>query len=112
MQVTRACQPFDRTGPAHLHRAWARLSRVWGLGFWDLLILAFILLLIFGTRRLPQIGRSLGGSIRGFKDAITEHVDKQDAEAEREQAQLPPAAPSPPVAAQPQADPRERDTVL
>jgi sec-independent protein translocase protein TatA len=82
---------------------------VWGLGFWDLLILAFILLLIFGTKRLPQMGKSLGGSIRGFKDAITDHVDKQDAEAESEQtrAQLPaPAPPSQPVEA------RERDTVL
>ncbi len=82
---------------------------VWG--FWDLLILAFILLLIFGTRRLPQMGRSMGASIRGFKDAITDHVDRQDAEAEQEQAkaQLPPA---PPAAPHPQLDPRERDTVL
>jgi sec-independent protein translocase protein TatA len=87
-----------------------------GLGFWDLLILVFVLLLIFGTKRLPQMGRSLGGSIRGFKDAVTERVEKQDAEAEAEtqpqqqqQQALPPAAPA---ASQPQLDPRERDTVL
>jgi sec-independent protein translocase protein TatA len=95
---------------------------VWGLGFWDLLIIAFVVLLIFGPKRLPQMGRSVGSSIKGFKDAVTDRVDKQDAEADAEAqslqaptaspqpAELPPA---PPVAGQPaQPDPRERDTVL
>ena len=80
---------------------------------WDILIIAGILLLIFGPKRLPQMGRSLGESMRGFKDAVTDRVDKQDAEAVKEQqapAQLPPAQPTP--AAQPQSDPRERDTVV
>jgi sec-independent protein translocase protein TatA len=78
---------------------------------WDLLIVLLVLVVIFGPKRLPQIGRSLGGSIRGFKDAITERVDRQDAEAEAEAAKaaLPPA---PPTATEPQPEPRERDTVL
>ena len=86
------------------------------LGFWDLLIIAFVLLLIFGPKRLPQMGKSIGGGIKEFKDSVTGHVDKQDAEAEAEAkapAQLPPAQPTEPAAppaAQP--DPRERDTVL
>ena len=88
---------------------------------WELLILVFVLVLIFGPKRLPQMGRSLGSSVRGFKDAVTNRVDEQDAEAEKEQQALPPAQPAPPqpappepVAAQtqPQPDPRERDTVL
>jgi sec-independent protein translocase protein TatA len=49
--------------------------------------LLVILLLIFGAKRLPEMGRSLGSGLRGFKDAIsgetpaeltgvsTEHVD-------------------------------------
>ena len=79
---------------------------------WDILIIAGVLLLIFGPKRLPQMGRSLGESMRGFKDAVTDRVDKQDAEAEPKQ--LPPAQPAAPAppAAQPQSDPRERDTVL
>lgn len=90
---------------------------MWRFGFWELLILVFVVLLVFGPKRLPQMGRSMGASIRGFKDSITNRVEQQDAEAEREQApaQLPPAqsAPAQPaVAAQPQLDPRERDTVL
>jgi len=89
---------------------------------WELLILVFVLVLIFGPKRLPQAGRALGQSFRGFTDAVTDRVDKQDAEAVQEQAQpaqLPPAQPaqpqaSPPepVAAAQQPDPRERDTVL
>jgi sec-independent protein translocase protein TatA len=88
-------------------------------GFWDLLIIAFVLLLIFGPKRLPQMGKSIGGGIKEFKDSVTGHFDKQDAEAEAEAkapAQLPPAQPTQPAAPpeQPQAqpDPRERDTVL
>ena len=87
------------------------------LGFWDLLILLLVAVLIFGPKRLPQMGKSLGGSIRGFKDAITERHEKQDAEAEAEAArpaQLTQAVPTAPAVppAQPAADPREHDTVL
>jgi sec-independent protein translocase protein TatA len=83
-------------------------------GFWDLLIIAFVLLLIFGPKRLPQMGKSIGGGIREFKDSVTHRMDKQDEEAEAESsqpAQLPPAPPAQPQA-QPQVDHREHDTVL
>ncbi len=83
-------------------------------GFWDLLIIAFVLLLIFGPKRLPQMGKSIGGGIREFKDSVTHRMDKQDEEAEAETtqpAQLPPAPPAQPQA-QPQVDHREHDTVL
>ena len=85
------------------------------LGFWDLLILLLVAVLIFGPKRLPQMGKSLGGSIRGFKDAITEHHEKQDAEAEAEAEaarQALPPAPTVVSPAQPAADPREHDTVV
>lgn len=83
---------------------------MWGLGFWDILIILFVVLLIFGTKRLPEMGRSLGGGLRGFKDALTERVEKHDAESDAEETrQLPPA---PPAAGEPQLDPREHDTVV
>jgi len=78
---------------------------------WDILIIAGVLLLIFGPKRLPQMGRSIGESMRGFKDAITDRVDKQDAKAEAERtapAQLPPAQDAQPAP----VDQREHDTVL
>jgi sec-independent protein translocase protein TatA len=90
---------------------------------WELLLIVFVLVLIFGSKRLPGMGRSMGGAIKGFKDSVTERTEKHDAEHEQEQvaqqqaqAQLPPAqpvaAPPEPVAAEPQVDPRERDTVV
>jgi sec-independent protein translocase protein TatA len=51
-------------------------------------LLALIVLLIFGARRLPEIGRSLGTGMREFKDSVT-GADKQQA--------LPPAQPVQPV---------------
>ncbi len=55
-----------------------------------------VLLLIFGARRLPEIGRSLGSGIREFKGAIT-------GESEKPEAPAPPIAPPPAEA--PSADP-------
>ena len=36
-----------------------------------LLILLVILLLLFGAKRLPEMGRSLGSGLRGFKESIS-----------------------------------------
>jgi sec-independent protein translocase protein TatA len=62
--------------------------------------LVVILLLVFGARRLPEIGRSLGSGMREFKDSITGET-KQPAPPTISQA-APPASP-PPAAAQPAA---------
>jgi sec-independent protein translocase protein TatA len=36
-----------------------------------ILFLLIVVLLVFGAKRLPEIGQSLGGGMRGFKDALT-----------------------------------------
>ena len=41
-------------------------------GVGELLVIAFIVLLIFGPGKLPQIGKALGDGIRSFKKATTE----------------------------------------
>jgi sec-independent protein translocase protein TatA len=41
------------------------------VGFPELLVLGMVLLLIFGPKRLPEMGRSLGRGAREFKDSIT-----------------------------------------
>ncbi len=41
---------------------------MFGLGPTELILIAVILLLIFGARRLPDIGKGLGGAIREFKN--------------------------------------------
>ena len=42
-----------------------------GIGITELLVVLGIVLVIFGGRRLPQLGRDLGAGMREFKDSIT-----------------------------------------
>lgn len=48
----------------------------------ELIILVVILLLVFGSRRLPEIGRSLGKGMREFKDSVTGKDEEPEAEPE------------------------------
>ena len=41
------------------------------VGFPELIVLGLVLLLIFGPKRLPEMGRSLGHGMREFKDSVT-----------------------------------------
>lgn len=41
-----------------------------GIGIWQLLIVAVIVVLLFGTNKLRTLGSDLGASIKGFKKAI------------------------------------------
>ena len=40
------------------------------LGFGELVVIFAIILLLFGARRLPEIGRSMGEAIKQFQDAV------------------------------------------
>jgi sec-independent protein translocase protein TatA len=42
-----------------------------GLSPWEILIVFLAILLLFGAKRLPEIGGSLGKGIRGFKESIS-----------------------------------------
>ena len=42
------------------------------LGIPELLVILFIIILIFGANRLPDIGRGIGKGLRNFKDATRE----------------------------------------
>lgn len=57
-----------------------------GISIWQLLIVLGIVILLFGTKKLRNIGGDLGGAIRGFKKSMNEDDpkngdDKQDKEA-------------------------------
>ncbi|GBD25079.1 Sec-independent protein translocase protein TatA [bacterium HR30] len=46
------------------------VASVFGLGFGELVILLVIVLIIFGAGRLPELGESLGRSIRNFRKQL------------------------------------------
>jgi sec-independent protein translocase protein TatA len=47
------------------------------LGIPELMIILFIIVLIFGATRLPEIGKGIGRGIRNFKDATREGQDEK-----------------------------------
>ena len=80
-----------------------------GIGIWELLILLLVLLLVFGPKRLPEMGRQLGKGMREFKDSVSGSGkdDDDDGHTVDEVAELPAADPATTSA----APTRERDTV-
>lgn len=52
-----------------------------GIGIWQLIIIAIIVILLFGTKKLRGIGGDLGGAIKGFKKALHDE-DKAAPEVE------------------------------
>jgi sec-independent protein translocase protein TatA len=71
---------------------------------WHIVLILLIALLLFGGKRLPEIGKSLGSGMREFKDAVTGHSSAD----EEPQPELPPAEVT---AASTTATPTERETV-
>lgn len=47
-----------------------------GISIWQLLIVLVIVALLFGTRRLRNLGSDLGASVKGFRSAMGEDEDK------------------------------------
>jgi sec-independent protein translocase protein TatA len=44
-----------------------------GINIWQLLVLILIVILLFGTNKLRNIGADLGGAIKGFRNAMREN---------------------------------------
>ena len=52
-----------------------------GISIWQLLIVLGIIILIFGTKKLRNVGSDLGGAVKGFKEAVNnpeKDADKAD----------------------------------
>jgi len=62
-----------------------------GLGLKELLVILVIVALLFGTKKLKNIGSDLGGAVKGFKKGIadedTQELDNQTAESDKDSAQ-------------------------
>jgi sec-independent protein translocase protein TatA len=70
------------------------------IGTGEIILLLLLALLLFGAKRLPEIGRSLGRGMREFKDSVSGKDDD-------ERAELPVGTPDTTTS----TAPRERDTV-
>jgi sec-independent protein translocase protein TatA len=49
-----------------------------GIGFRELLIILLIALVLFGAKKLKNVGSDLGSAVRGFKKAMNEGDDEQN----------------------------------
>jgi len=61
-------------------------KNMFGLGWQELVIILVIALIIFGPKKLPELGKSLGQAIRGFREGTTqatEEVKKELKEIEK-----------------------------
>ena len=67
------------------------------IGVWEMVIILVIALIVFGPRKLPELGRSLGKSLGEFKRASNELRNTLDEEIRVEERRVPKA--SPPAAA-------------
>ncbi|HYF39489.1 MAG TPA: twin-arginine translocase TatA/TatE family subunit [Gemmatimonadales bacterium] len=61
------------------------------IGMWEILLILLVVLLLFGAKRLPEVGSSIGKGIREFKRSIS---DTQDAiMGDEQRGNLPPRSP-------------------
>jgi sec-independent protein translocase protein TatA len=72
---------------------------------WQIAIVLVIALIVFGPKRLPELGRSLGSGMREFKDSITGKNDEERAEQAKLEMQS--SQPQP----EPGGEPAEREPV-
>jgi len=81
-------------------------------GWQELVIVLIIALVIFGPKRLPEIGKSLGKGIKEFKKSTTElqeHITKEEPEAPKaEKAEAVETAGEPVTAPEPKAAPEPK----
>lgn len=81
------------------------------LGAPELIIILVIVLLLFGTTRLPKLAKSLGEASREFKKGTEERDQEEQAKAVATPPAVPPAPPAPPAVPATTTDPSEQITM-
>lgn len=56
-----------------------------GISIWQLLIIALIIVLLFGTKKLRSLGTDLGSALKGFKNAIKDENEEEEASSKESQ---------------------------
>ncbi len=60
------------------------------LGVWEILLIMVVVLLVFGAKRLPEVGSSIGKGIREFKRSVTDTSDAIMGPDDQQRSNLPP----------------------
>ena len=58
---------------------------MFGLGTPELIVIGVIVFLLFGAKKIPEIGKGLGGAIREFRDARKEITDDTPKQGKKEE---------------------------
>ena len=64
------------------------------VGIAGLIVILIVALLVFGPKRLPEIGRSLGRGMREFKDSVSSRDDEKAELPQRSENETPPSSSS------------------
>jgi sec-independent protein translocase protein TatA len=54
-----------------------------GISIWQLVIILLIVLLLFGAKRLRNVGSDLGSAVKGFKKAVSDEEEKEKPDTEQ-----------------------------
>jgi len=79
------------------------------LSMWEILVILIIALIVFGPRKLPELGRSLGQSLAQFRKASEDFKCSWEAEITVEEKRLSQPTPSPSMTASESEQPRESE---
>lgn len=60
---------------------------MFGLGPWELILIGILLFLLFGAKRIPEIGKGLGGAVREFRSVKKEMRDESKDRSNRDQGE-------------------------
>ena len=80
-----------------------------GLSLWHWLIVLVIVVLVFGTKRLKNVGQDLGEAVKGFKKGMSEHDQEKLADQTRRDEAAREEALRAAQASRDAADPVQRD---
>ena len=59
---------------------------IFGLGGWEILIIVFVILLLFGGAKIPELMKGLGKGVKSFKQGLKED-EKEDASKKEENSE-------------------------
>ena len=54
------------------------------LGTWEIILIALVILLIFGGKKIPELMKGIGKGMRSFREGVEGKADKEDVELKEE----------------------------